>query len=350
MTKTKPPAIKNRIVGHGDEPLDSIVFNPKNWRIHPKGQQDGLAGVLADVGWVQQVIINKRTGNLVDGHLRVQLADKAGEKTIPVVYVDLSEAEEAEVLATLDPIGAMAATDKAKLGELFREIETGNAEVQQLLAEIADKEYLWQETSKPRSPVGYNDEGSPLEFWPKIAHRLEAVAWADSRGRVLELYAGRGQLSWWYRRLFDEVDTVDKQKFDGVQYICDAAKFCKKQMAKEYDFIDFDDEGCPSTTISAFFEVAAKWKREQFVIAVTDGLGLNLKCRGRYNPYHCYRLGDGKSRQATANDYDNWEDIFRKGMARIADEQGFRLKEISQVRKDNGNIIYACYVVEKSKA
>ena len=131
--------IKNRIIGSGVEPLDSILFNPRNWRIHPLSQQDALKGVLEEVGWVQEVIVNKRTGHLVDGHLRCQLAAREGAKTIPVKYVDLSEDEEALVLATLDPIAAMAATDKQKLDELFANIQSENKQVTALIQEIAEK-------------------------------------------------------------------------------------------------------------------------------------------------------------------------------------------------------------------
>jgi len=97
----------NRIVGSGEESLDQIQFNPRNWRVHPLNQQNALKGVLEEVGWVQEVIVNKRTGNLVDGHLRCQLAAREGAKTIPVKYVDLSEEEEGLILSTLDPIAAM---------------------------------------------------------------------------------------------------------------------------------------------------------------------------------------------------------------------------------------------------
>jgi len=91
---------------------------------------------------VQEVIVNQRTGHLVDGHLRCQLAAREGAKTIPVKYVDLSEDEEALVLSTLDPIAAMATTDKQKLDELFASIETENADVLKMLDDIAEKERL----------------------------------------------------------------------------------------------------------------------------------------------------------------------------------------------------------------
>lgn len=142
MTKKEKPQIRNRIVRHEDAKVDQIIFNPKNWRIHPKEQQEGLKGILEEIGWVQEVVINEVTGNLIDGHLRVLLADRKGEKTVPALIVNLSEQEEAEVLATMDPIGAMAATDKNMLDTLLRDVDSRNADVQALLAKIAEKNGL----------------------------------------------------------------------------------------------------------------------------------------------------------------------------------------------------------------
>ena len=117
--------------------------------MHPLNQQNALKGVLEEVGWVQEVIINQRTGHLVDGHLRCQLAAREGAKTIPVKYVDLSEDEEALVLSTLDPIAAMAVTDKQKLDDLFASIETENADVLKMLDDIAEKERLEYAKKRP---------------------------------------------------------------------------------------------------------------------------------------------------------------------------------------------------------
>ncbi len=120
---------RSRIIGHGEEAPDQLLANPANWRIHPKAQQDALAGVLGEIGWVQSVIVNKRTGHLVDGHLRVSLALRDDAETIPVVYVDLSPDEEALVLATIDPLAAMAVTDGAELSELLTVAGTNNPDV-----------------------------------------------------------------------------------------------------------------------------------------------------------------------------------------------------------------------------
>ncbi len=127
---------RSRIVGHGVENPDQLLANPANWRIHPKKQQDALAGVLSEVGWVQSVIVNQRTGHLIDGHMRVALALRDDAKQIPVVYVDLSEDEEALVLATLDPLSGLAITDTEKLDELLSGVSTNSADVQALLEQL----------------------------------------------------------------------------------------------------------------------------------------------------------------------------------------------------------------------
>lgn len=114
-----PRKWRNRIVGHGEEDPEQLLANPRNWRIHPKAQQDALNGVLSTVGWVQDVIVNQRTGFVVDGHARVAMAITAGER-VPVVYVDLSEEDEALILATFDPISAMAAKDSEIFDDLVK--------------------------------------------------------------------------------------------------------------------------------------------------------------------------------------------------------------------------------------
>lgn len=130
-------AWRSRIVGSGEEPPDQLAANPRNWRTHPATQRMALRGSLDAVGWVQQVIVNKRTGNVVDGHARIEEALSRGEPAVPVLYVDLSEDEEALVLATLDPIAAMAATDDEKLRQLIAEISVDDAGLQSLLDELA---------------------------------------------------------------------------------------------------------------------------------------------------------------------------------------------------------------------
>jgi hypothetical protein len=139
MAKAKQTRVwQNRIVGYGEEAPGEFIANAKNWRVHPKYQQDALEAVLNQVGYVQSVIVNKRTGYLIDGHLRVMLAERNNETTVPVVYVDLSEEEESIILATIDPLSAMAATDSAKLAELLESVQIDDAALEAVLRNIGE--------------------------------------------------------------------------------------------------------------------------------------------------------------------------------------------------------------------
>lgn len=51
-------AWRNRIIGEGEESPDQLLANPWQWKVHPKAQQDAIAGVLSEVGWIQRVIVN----------------------------------------------------------------------------------------------------------------------------------------------------------------------------------------------------------------------------------------------------------------------------------------------------
>jgi ParB-like chromosome segregation protein Spo0J len=144
---------ENRIVGYGEEAPDQLLANPQNWRIHSKNQQDAVAGVLAEVGWVQSVIVNRRTGHLVDGHLRVSIALRDDAKTVPVVYVDLSPEEESLILATLDPLAALAGTDREKLEDLLSAIGSDSVEVQNLLSQMATSEGITAPSFDAVSPL-----------------------------------------------------------------------------------------------------------------------------------------------------------------------------------------------------
>jgi hypothetical protein len=140
---------QNRIIGHGVRPASSFLANDRNWRIHPRIQQEVLKGVLSDLGWVDDVTVNLRNDaawpesergveTIVDGHLRVILALREGDDTlVPVKYIDVSEDEERLILATLDPMSVMAITDKEKLDQLLEGIVTENQAISAMLEDLS---------------------------------------------------------------------------------------------------------------------------------------------------------------------------------------------------------------------
>lgn len=119
MTASDETGWRDRIIGFDRVAPDQLLANPRNWRTHPGTQRDALRGSLEDVGWVDAIMVNTTTGHVVDGHARIEEALTKGEPTVPVLYVELSENEEQLVLATFDPIAAMAETDGDRLQQLL---------------------------------------------------------------------------------------------------------------------------------------------------------------------------------------------------------------------------------------
>jgi DNA modification methylase len=161
---------RSRIVGTGTEAPDQLLANPRNWRVHPKAQQDALAGVLGEVGWVQNVIVNQRTGHVVDGHARVEIAISRGETEVPVVYVDLDENEEGIVLAALDPLAAMAGTDPEKWAALLAEISVTDEALKAMLTAGKPAEGHTDPDEVP--PVPDEPTTKPGDLWLLGEHRL----------------------------------------------------------------------------------------------------------------------------------------------------------------------------------
>jgi hypothetical protein len=64
-------------------------------------------------------------------------AETTPDAIVPVLVLDVDETEAAKILATLDPLSAMAEADAGKLNELLREVETGSEALGQMLEKLA---------------------------------------------------------------------------------------------------------------------------------------------------------------------------------------------------------------------
>jgi hypothetical protein len=161
MTDTDAPWA-SRIVDFQTE-VDPAVLSahPLNARTHPEHQRAAIRGSLDRIGWVDVVKVNARTGRIVDGHARVEEATRAGQ-TVPVLYVDLDDDEEAVVLASIDPIGALAEYDNQLLLDLLNEVGdlegTGFGE-----DSIADLEALLDELDAGAAAIVANVPGAVPE-------------------------------------------------------------------------------------------------------------------------------------------------------------------------------------------
>jgi DNA modification methylase len=147
--------------------------HPKNWRTHPESQQNALRGILAEVGFVDALMVRELADGslqIVDGHLRAETTPD-----VPVLVVDLDDKEADKVLATFDPLAAMAEPDEAQLEALLKGIETDSEALAGLLDELAQEAQAGHaaeiiEDDVPEPP----DEATtkPGDLWILGNHRL----------------------------------------------------------------------------------------------------------------------------------------------------------------------------------
>jgi hypothetical protein len=164
---------ESRLAGEGSEVPEDLLASPRNWRIHPAEQEKALSSILNSVGVVQRVIVNARTSHVLDGHLRVAMAIREGVPEIPVQYVDLSDEEEAVILATFDQITGMAGTDREKLDEVLAEAR--ESEAAQSNAEVAGLlESLLVGNSERARSEGYG--GGEREVCPECGQPIRSSA------------------------------------------------------------------------------------------------------------------------------------------------------------------------------
>jgi DNA modification methylase len=170
MMEITSKTIRDRIVELRRVAARELVPNPKNWRRHPARQAAALRGVLEEVGYADALLARQLPDGrlmLIDGHLR---AETTPDQLVPVLVLDVDEAEANKLLATLDPLAAMAETDKLALKDLAGFVQTDSAELRELLDGTAGIAREAQQDAIPAPPV------TPVarlgQIWQLGKHRL----------------------------------------------------------------------------------------------------------------------------------------------------------------------------------
>ena len=140
--------------------------NPRNWREHPKAQVAAMQGVLEEIGYADALLAREHpdgTLELVDGHLRQSLDP---EQIVPVLVLDIDQDEAHKLLATLDPLAAMAEANQEALGQLLADIATESDAVQAMLEGLASENGI--DLFAPNFEPGSIDDQSRLDEKAKI--------------------------------------------------------------------------------------------------------------------------------------------------------------------------------------
>lgn len=155
-----------------------LLANPKNWRRHPDEQRLALLGVIQQIGFAGVAVARdtSRGLELLDGHLRRDIAAD-DDVEIPVVIVDLNDEEADLVLASFDPLGALATADGPAWVALLKEAMGRDGEVDALIERLGQQvPLLWADagaTSPDDAPaVPAEPVTKPGDLYTMGDHRL----------------------------------------------------------------------------------------------------------------------------------------------------------------------------------
>jgi len=183
MAKAIVPDIRNRVTEYRLVRAGDILPNPKNWRAHPDNQRAAYRAITEDIGFAGALLtrrLDDGTLMLVDGHMRTE---ENPDAMLPTLITDLTEGEADLILATYDPISAMAQADAAKLEELLQGVNSDDAAVQEMLAALAEEAGIVEQEAEPVA-----DPGAQIE---KAEELLQI--WKCERGQLWIIPSGSGK-------------------------------------------------------------------------------------------------------------------------------------------------------------
>ena len=169
--------IKNRIKELRLVKASELLPNPKNWRTHPTAQADAMRGVLAEIGYADALIAYETPNGLmlIDGHLR---AETTPDMEVPVLITDLSSKEADMLLATLDPLAAMARSNQESLLSLVASLDLQNESIGLMLDAVleGETEFIQSVGTTPTLDELEQEYGDiPYDaFWSEIRLRVPA--------------------------------------------------------------------------------------------------------------------------------------------------------------------------------
>lgn len=105
--------------------IEKIVRHPRNNNMHPIEQIEAFQRIISKKGiWRIPLIISKKSGYLVAGHLRLTVAENMGIEKLPVVYQDFeNEADEYQFLTFDNEIARWAQLNRHDVHLALEEIE-----------------------------------------------------------------------------------------------------------------------------------------------------------------------------------------------------------------------------------
>lgn len=129
---------RSRIIALEQHYASELTVHPANWRTHATTQQSAMRQALDTLGIADALLIYSSaehgTATIIDGHMRQSLEP---QQLWPCLRLDVSDDEALALLATHDPLGAMAGAAQPALERILAGVASTHAHLSSTLADIA---------------------------------------------------------------------------------------------------------------------------------------------------------------------------------------------------------------------
>jgi len=122
------------------EKLNPAAYNPRKDLQPGDPEYEKLKRSMQEFGYVEPIVWNKHTGNIVGGHQRYKVLLDMGVSEVDCVVVDLDETKEKALNLALNKI--QGDWDYLKLEDLLQELDTGEFDIELTGFEMGEIEDL----------------------------------------------------------------------------------------------------------------------------------------------------------------------------------------------------------------
>jgi hypothetical protein len=159
------------------EQLNPAAYNPRKDLQPGDPEYEKLKRSMQEFGYVEPIVWNKRTGNIVGGHQRYKVLLDMGMSEVDCVVVDLDETKEKALNVALNKISGD--WDMPKLKDILQELDTGAFDIELTGFDMDEIEDLMTQFHVPGEII--EDEvpeppdepiAKPGDLWILGRHRL----------------------------------------------------------------------------------------------------------------------------------------------------------------------------------
>lgn len=169
--------------------IDPAPYNPRVELQPGDAQYEALKNSLGRFGLVEPLVVNRKTGNLISGHQRLNILKAQGIEETEVIVADLDE--ETEKAANIAMNKIEGEWDYDKLDEIFEGMDREELKFTGFEpGEVASmyEEALEEEAETPKQGGGGNGNGEgdaeepPFRIYMSFPSKEKAQAWLNQRG------------------------------------------------------------------------------------------------------------------------------------------------------------------------